>query len=89
MKGANLGFALIFFKILEERPSIYRDFGLIISCTCRALSPSFLIRQGFDFDRFPLRFRSVTAPLSQSAIQRRVGDDPVLATCERSQGRLG
>jgi hypothetical protein len=41
IKGANLGFASIFFKIPAQRPSIYRGFGLIISCACRALSPCF------------------------------------------------
>jgi hypothetical protein len=40
MKGVNLGFISVIFKILAQRPSIYRGFGLIISCACRALSPS-------------------------------------------------
>jgi hypothetical protein len=57
MKGANLGFASRFFKTLAQGPSIYRDFGLMISCTCRTPSPSFPIRWGFGFDRILLRFR--------------------------------
>jgi hypothetical protein len=48
MKGANLGFALVFFKIPAQLPSIYRGFGLIISCACRALFPCFQIRLGYD-----------------------------------------
>jgi hypothetical protein len=43
MKGVNLGFVSIFFKIPAQLPSIYRGFGLIILCACRALSPSFQI----------------------------------------------
>jgi hypothetical protein len=78
MKGANLGFASVFFEIPMQIPSIYRGFGFIISCAYRALSPSFPIRHGFNFDRFPLRFQSVTALLTRSVIQRGVGDDPVL-----------
>jgi hypothetical protein len=93
MKGANLGFASVFFEIPAQRPSIYRGFRLIILCTCRALSPSFPIRREFDFDQFPLRFWSVTALLARFAIRRGVGDDPLLgrswAACERSRGRLG
>jgi hypothetical protein len=92
MKGVNLGFALVFFKIPAQRPSIYRGFGLMISCTCRALSPSFPIQRGFSFDRFPLRFRLVTALSARSTIWCGVGDDPVLgrswAVHERSRGRL-
>jgi hypothetical protein len=93
MKGVHLGFASVFFEIPAQIPSIYRGFGLIITCAYRALSPSFPIRREFDFDRFSLRFRSVTALQTQSAIRRGVGDDPVLghswATCERGRGRLG
>jgi hypothetical protein len=85
----NLGFVSIFFKILAQRPSIYRSFGLIISCACRALSPSFLIRPGFNFDRFLLRFRSVTALSAQSAIQHGVGDDPVLGCSWAVRERTG
>jgi hypothetical protein len=44
MKGVNLGFVSVFFEIPAQVPSIYRGFGLIISCACRALSPTFLIR---------------------------------------------
>jgi hypothetical protein len=73
MKGANLGFPLVFFEIPAQIPSIYRGFGLIISCTCRALSPSFPIQRGFDFDHFPLRFWSVTALPTRSMIQHDVG----------------
>jgi hypothetical protein len=58
MKGANLGFVSIFFKILMQLPSIYRGFGLIISCACRALSPSFPIWLGFNFWSVSLRFWS-------------------------------
>jgi hypothetical protein len=47
-KGANLGFVSIFFEIPMQLPSIYRGFGFIISCVCRALSPSFPIGLGFD-----------------------------------------
>jgi hypothetical protein len=43
-KGANLGFVSVFFKIRVQLPSIYRGFGLIISCACRALSPSIQIQ---------------------------------------------
>jgi hypothetical protein len=48
MKGVNLGFVSVFFQIPAQLPSIYRGFGLIISCACRALSASFPIRLGFD-----------------------------------------
>jgi hypothetical protein len=48
MKGANLGIASVFFKIPMQLPSIYRGFALIISCTCRAISPGFQIQLGFD-----------------------------------------
>jgi hypothetical protein len=93
MKGGNLMFASVFFEILTQRPSIYRGFRLMISCACRALSPSFPIWQRFGFDQFLLRFQFVTALPARSAIQHGVGDDPVLghswATRERSQGRLG
>jgi hypothetical protein len=93
MKGANLGFAMVFFEILTQRPSIYRGFMLMISCACRALSPSFPIRRGFGLNQFPLRFRLVTVLPARSAIRRGVGDNPVLGrswvTCERSRGRLG
>jgi hypothetical protein len=56
MKGVNLGFATGFFEISAQGPSIYRDFGLMISCACMTPSPSFPI-QGFGFDWIPLRFR--------------------------------
>jgi hypothetical protein len=48
VKGANLGFISVFFEILVQLSSIYRGFRLIISCACRALSPSFPIQLGFD-----------------------------------------
>jgi hypothetical protein len=86
MKGANLGFASVFFEIPVQRPSIYRGFGLIISCVCRALSPSFPIQWGFDFNRFLLRFRLVTALSARSAIRRGVGDDPVLGHAREKLG---
>jgi hypothetical protein len=63
MKGVNLGFASVFFKILAQGPYIYRGFGSMISCVCRTPSPSFPIRRGFGFDWFPLRFRLGTATL--------------------------
>jgi hypothetical protein len=56
MKGENLGFASVFNKILAQGPSIYRDFGSMISCTCMTPSPSLLIRLGFGFDWILLRF---------------------------------
>jgi hypothetical protein len=54
MKGANLGFALVFIEILAQGSSIYRDFGSMVSCACWTPSPSHLIRLGFDFDQIPL-----------------------------------
>jgi hypothetical protein len=88
MKGANLGFASVFIEIPAQRPSIYRDFGLMISCARSALSPSFPIRRGFGFSWFPLRFHSMTALPAPFAIRCGVGDDSILgrswAACERS-----
>jgi hypothetical protein len=78
MKEMNLGFASVFFQIPSQRPSIYRGLRLMISCACRTLSPSFPIRWGFGFDRFPLRFWSGTALSAQSTIWRGVGDDSIL-----------
>jgi hypothetical protein len=74
MKGANLRFVLVFFKILAQLPSIYRGFGLIISCACRALSPSFQIRLGFDisFDFIEILVGDVSVSV---ATRRGVGDD--------------
>jgi hypothetical protein len=91
MKGVNLGFASVFIEIPAQRPSICRGFGLIISWECRALSPSFPIRWGFDFDLFPLRFRLVTTLPTGSAIRRGVGADPVLGRAREKSGqaRLG
>jgi hypothetical protein len=93
MKGVNLGFASIFFKILAQGPSIYRGFGLMISCVCRTTSPSFPLGRGFGFDRFFWDFSLWWQLPAQSAIRRGVGEDLVLghswAAHERSQGRLG
>jgi hypothetical protein len=47
MKGVKLGFVSVSFEISVQQPSIYRGFGQIISCACRALSPSSQIRLGF------------------------------------------
>jgi hypothetical protein len=63
MKGANQLFAPVFFKILAQGPSIYRGSESMISCVCRTPSASFPIRQGFGFDRLPLRFRLGTTTL--------------------------
>jgi hypothetical protein len=43
MKGVNLGFISVFFEFSVQLPSVYRGFGLIISCACRALSPRYQI----------------------------------------------
>jgi hypothetical protein len=93
MKGANLGFALVFFKILAQGPSIYRGFGSMILCACRTPSPSFPIRWGLGFDRFPLRFWLGTATPGSVCYpawgRRRSGLGGSWAMRERSQGRLG
>jgi hypothetical protein len=68
MKRVNLGFVLVFFKIPVQLPSIYRGFGLIISCACRALSPSFEMRLGFD--------------ISFDFIEISAGNDRCWAMCE-------
>jgi hypothetical protein len=52
MKEVNLGFASVFFEILAQMPFIYRGSRLIFSCACRAQSPCFPIRLGFDFEWF-------------------------------------
>jgi hypothetical protein len=59
MKGVNLGFVSVFFKISVQWPSIYRGFGRIISCACRALSPSSQIQLGLLIHSISLRFRTV------------------------------
>jgi hypothetical protein len=56
MKGANLGFALVFDEIPARGSSIYRGFGSMISCACRTPSPTPLIPLGFNFDRISLGF---------------------------------
>jgi hypothetical protein len=73
-KGANLGFVSVFFEILAQLPSIYRGFGLIISCVCRAICPSSQIRLGFDTS---FNFVEISAGgVSVSMMTRRgVGDD--------------
>jgi hypothetical protein len=93
MKGVNLVFALVSFKILALGPSIYRGFGSLISCACRTPSSSSPIRWGFGFDRFSLRFWLVMTRPARCAIRCGVGDDSVLgrswAARERSRGWLG
>jgi hypothetical protein len=93
MKGANLGFALVFFEILAQGPSIYRGFGSMISCACRTPSPSFPIQRGLGFDRFLLRFRLGTATPGSVYYpawgRRRSGLGGSWAMREQSQGRLG
>jgi hypothetical protein len=74
MKGANLGFVSVFFKIPTQLPSIYRAFRLIISCACRALSPSFPIRLGFDILTDFIEI-SIGGVLVSVVTQHRVGDD--------------
>jgi hypothetical protein len=92
MKGANLGFVLVFFEIPAQGASIYRGFGSMISCVCRTPSPSFPIRWWFGSDRFPLRFRLVTATPSSVCYlargSRRSGLGRSWAARERSQGRV-
>jgi hypothetical protein len=74
MKGANLGFVSVFFEITVQLPSIYRGFRLIISCACRALSPSSQFRLGFNI---PFDFNEIlTGGVSFSVMtQRGVGDE--------------
>jgi hypothetical protein len=73
-KGVNLGFVSVFIEIPVQLPSIYRSFGLIISCTCRALSPSFPIQLGFDISTGFVE--SSVGGVSDSVVTRRgVGDD--------------
>jgi hypothetical protein len=64
----------VFFKILAQLPSIYRGFGLIISCACRVVSPSFPIRLGFDILTGFVEI--LVGGTSVSVVTRRgVGDD--------------
>jgi hypothetical protein len=74
MNGVNLGFVSVLFEILVQLPSIYRVFRLIISCTCRDLSPSFQIRLGFDilYDFVEILVGGVSVSV---VTQRGVGDD--------------
>jgi hypothetical protein len=74
MKGANLRFVSVFFKILVQLPSINKGFGLIISYVCRARSPSFQTRLGFNisFDFIEI----LVGGISVSVVTRRgVGDN--------------
>jgi hypothetical protein len=93
MKGANLGFASVPFKILALGPSIYWGFGSMISCACRTPSPTFPIRQGIGFDRFPMRFWLGSATPGSVCYPARGRRLSVLgrswAVRERSHGRLG
>jgi hypothetical protein len=88
MKGANLGFASVLFEIPAQGPSIYRGFGLMISCACRIPSPSFPIRWGFGFHwYFSWRWQLP----AWSVIWCGVGDDPAWAApgpCVR-EARVG
>jgi hypothetical protein len=81
MKGANLGFVSAFFEIPMQLPLFYRGFGLIISCMCRALSPSFQIQRGFSilFDFIDISVGGISVSV---ATRRRVGDDWRWATRE-------
>jgi hypothetical protein len=74
MKGVNLGIVSVFFEIMAQRPSIYRGFGRIISCACRALSPSSQIRLGFIN---PFDFIEISAGGISVSVMTRcgVGDD--------------
>jgi hypothetical protein len=52
MKGVNLGFASLFNEIMYQGSSIYRGFGLMISCMWRTPSPSHLIHHTNCFPNF-------------------------------------
>jgi hypothetical protein len=80
-KGVNLGFVSVFFEILVQLPSIYRGFRLIISCACRALSPSFPIQLGFDISTGLIEI-SVGDASILVVTQHGVGDDRCWAACE-------
>jgi hypothetical protein len=80
MKGANLGFASVFFKILAQRPSIYTGFGSMTSCACRTPSPSFPIRRGLVSIGFHWDFGWGWQLPVRSTIRHRVGDDLAWAT---------
>jgi hypothetical protein len=74
MKGVNLGFVSVSLKIPVQRPSIYRGFRRIISCTCRALSPSSQIQVGFvnAFDFIEISAGGISVLVMT---WREVGDD--------------
>jgi hypothetical protein len=88
MKGVNLGFISVFFEIPVQLPSIYRGFGLIISCTCRALSRSSQIQMEFDilFDFVEILASGVSISVMT---QRGVGNDQRWATLGLGQAWLG
>jgi hypothetical protein len=93
MKGLNLGFVSVFFEILAQLPSIYRGFGLIISCACRALSPSSQIRLGFDISFVFIEISAGGVSVSVTT-QRGVGNDrcwaaPGPCACEGGAGSTG
>jgi hypothetical protein len=79
MKGVNLGFISVFFEIPAQQPFIYRGFGRIISCTCRALSQSSQIRLGFIN---PFNFVEISAGDFSISVttQHGVGDDNMQQT---------
>jgi hypothetical protein len=74
MKGVNREFVSFSLKIPAQLPYIYRGFGLIISCACKVLSPSFEIRLGFDisFDFIEISVGSVSISV---VTRHRVGGD--------------
>jgi hypothetical protein len=93
MKGVILGLVSVFFKILAEQPSIYRGFGLIISCACRALSPSSQIRLGF-VNLFDFVEISAGGVFISAMTRREVGDNRRWAArgpraCEAGVGLAG
>jgi hypothetical protein len=93
MKGVNLGFVSFFFKIPTQQPSIYRGFGLIISCMCRALSPSSQIRLGFDisFDFVEISTGGVSVSVATWHGVGDAGAEPLLgrARVRPGQAHLG
>jgi hypothetical protein len=68
-----LGFVSVFIKIPAQLPSIYKGFGLIILCACRALSPSSQIQLGFDNSFYFVEILAGGVSVSVMT-QRRVGD---------------
>jgi hypothetical protein len=89
----NLGFVSFFFKIPTQQPSIYRGFGLLISCTCRALSPSSQIRLGFDisFDFVEISTGGVSVSVTTWHGVGDAGAEPLLgrARVRPGQAHLG